>query len=975
MIQLTLLQRIMAESAGLTAISTALVPNVLTPHAPDPPDGAGIDADEEAWRMGVQAEAEAQPLGSALIDAGLRLYSMLDGEWHNVYVEAYNERSSRHRVRCEPSTILNREVSASHDHDHCCPIMLSHHALALLPISSADSDGTQMWHLLRDERWLQTSKPEDRPLTTARAGAGGSERRRPSRAAGEVASRAAARLSAQEENGRDQDDDGGDDVLVPSDDDDDHGDQDHDVDGEAPPRKRARKGARRPHAKKASEGGTGAATSSAGRTASLSASDGAHPRPPGRAPVGKQWDSQLGQWVAREPAVEPPTHPAAGTAQDYVGIATGAAAGTMGGEVLMVGGTSAGAVYPMILPPEGARTSAASRWEAAGADLPGWMVERRVAATGRQYAVYHGPQGHRATSRTQALTGGVRRGTLQKPMEEMTMRELICERTQGVPMRAARVVRMRRRKGADDAPGADGGGPTADGEAPVGGSGSAFGWSDFSLGGGGGRSFVITNDAEEAEEFRRQRDAEEEEARGPQLASKEAGEEGEEEDEERDAVTGAAVAADGPRGRLRRRGGGAWQGDEEDRPHVRDGVEERNGEDGEEGEEGEDEDEDEDEDFEEEGAAEGANGPGFVPQLRIVNGQIVLDEASLHVSARPSVTNLAPTIEVDTGAGVTSASYLNRAQSLPWSPQETGKFLAALQKYGTDFSLIAALFPKRNRRQIKNKFKREEREDPRRMDLLLSAGRCTESELPDRAQMQSLIERCANGGSSAVSEAAVAPSAAPASHGMSAAAVSSAGASAPALAEAMGAGGREHLRAPAPALPLASSLAPSRAAPPSSLPPRVGGVGSGFRPVSAAAPGPPASPAAPDRPHMPVGTSVPPVAAARGRDHPIATPTATPTALAGAAAGAPREQAASGGAAVAAPVTQAATVPAAARAAPLAATRPAIPARRPMLSSTMMMSSKRTDVEEQPLDKDLPPEPEEWLNEQRGGGSEDEDEY
>jgi len=830
-----------------------------------------------------------------------------------------------------------------------------------------------MWHLLRDERWLQTSKPEDRPLTTARAGAGGSERRRPSRAAGEAASRVAARLSAQEETGRDQDDDGGDDVLVPSDDE--HDDQDHDANGEAPQRKRARKGARRPHAraKKATEGGTGAATSSAGRTASLGASDGAHPRPPGRAPVGKQWDSHQGQWVAREPATEPPTHLAAGTAQDYVGIATGAAAGAMGGEVLMGGGISAGAAYPMILPPEGARTSAASRWEAAGADLPGWMVERRVAATGRQYAVYHGPQGHRATSRTQALTGGVRRGTLQKPMEEMTMRELICERTQGVPMRAARVVRMRRRKGADDAPGADGGGPTADGEAPVGGSGSAFGWSDFSLGGGGGRSFVITNDAEEAEEFRRQREAEEEEARGPRLASEEAGEEGEEEDEEWDAVTGAAVAADGPRGRLRRRGGGVWQDGEEDRPHARDGE---NGEEG-------DEDEDEDEEDEEQGAAEGemggANGPGFVPQLRIVNGQIVLDEASLHVSARPSVTNLAPTIEVDTGAGVTSASYLNRAQSLPWSPQETGKFLAALQKYGTDFSLIAALFPKRNRRQIKNKFKREEREDPRRMDLLLSAGRCTESELPDRAQMQSLIERCANVGSIAPSEA-VAPSG---PLGLSAAGVLSAGASAPALAEAMGAGGREHLRAPAPpALPEASSLAPTRAPPPSSLPPsslppRVGGVGNGSRPsvpVSAASPGPAASPAAPDRPHIPVGTSVPPVAAARGRDHPIAT-MATPTALAGAAAGAPREPAASGGAAAAAPVAQAAALPAAARAAPLAATRPAIPARRPMLSSTMMMSSKRTDVEEQPLEKDLPPEPEEWRNEQRGGGSEDDDEY
>ena len=51
-----------------------------------------------------------------------------------------------------------------------------------------------------------------------------------------------------------------------------------------------------------------------------------------------------------------------------------------------------------------------STWEAAGDDLPGWMVEKRIAATGRQYTIYHGPDGNRATSRVRALAGGGRRG-------------------------------------------------------------------------------------------------------------------------------------------------------------------------------------------------------------------------------------------------------------------------------------------------------------------------------------------------------------------------------------------------------------------------------------------------------------------------------------------------------------------------------------------------------------------------------------
>lgn len=44
------------------------------------------------------------------------------------------------------------------------------------------------------------------------------------------------------------------------------------------------------------------------------------------------------------------------------------------------------------------------------------------------------------------------------------------------------------------------------------------------------------------------------------------------------------------------------------------------------------------------------------------------------------------------------------------------KYIPWLDRYGTDFTLIAALFPNRNRTHIKKKFKKEEKENPRRID-------------------------------------------------------------------------------------------------------------------------------------------------------------------------------------------------------------------------------------------------------------------
>ena len=903
---------------------------------------ADHDEDEAAWSSGRQAEAEARQVdGAALIDAGLRLYSMLDGQWHSVFVEAFNERSGRHRVHYP--------------------------------------DGTQLWHLLRDERWVQTSAPADRPLPS-NAHRSSADRRRPRRAAGEAASRATARVAAQEELAatgerlHEEDDHAaadGAEARV-----DEHG-RDDTGDPESAAGAESGEAARRPPSKR----GRGAASGGRAPAKRSRARDipGPHPRPPGRATSGRHWDGTLGEWVV--------TAQADGGGPEAAASATGLLAD---GEAPPACNPSGG-TFALRLAPDGISPSGGTRWEEAGPELPGWVVERRVAATGRQYAVYHGPQGLRANSRVQALQGGVRRGTLQKPMEEMTVRELICERTQGVPMRAARVIRSRRRRSAADeaeaaqpsgAAGEEGGGVPAD---------APRGAMPYPLDGGrDGRSFVIPQDAAEAEELRQMREAAEEEARGPVLAADE-----EDGADGADGGTGGGGASGGASGgsrRLRRGDSSAEHGD----------VGAEFGRAGDEwgeygGEEGWGEEAEEEEEEEEEEAGAGGDG-AFIPQLKMVDGQIVFDEATLQVTAQPSeAANLATMVEEDTGQGVTSASYLNRAPSLPWTPEETKAFLAALQKYGTDFSLIAALFPNRNRRQIKNKFKREEKEDPRRMDLLLS-GRpldevpaatprlsyraalsstapAADADPPPRALLAVVAPPTGAAGAAGSSSAGMGrgPLSVPASTAFSAISAPSArhphqqpaiGAAAPPGAAASlpppascGTVGLPRTALSTPALRAPHPTPAPRVAPtprhPSVPPPgmpRLDGPRNAPRPAVASAPPPAALPPRPAvAPSRPVASAAAPIApTAPGR---AAT---SSTAAAGAASSARLPNSAA---------PAAAASPAAATAA----------SRRPMLSSMMVMMSRRqVDEDEEPeADVELPPEPEEW--EYGGGGSEDED--
>lgn len=102
-----------------------------------------------------------------------------------------------------------------------------------------------------------------------------------------------------------------------------------------------------------------------------------------------------------------------------------------------------------------------------------------------------------------------------------------------------------------------------------------------------------------------------------------------------------------------------------------------------------------------------------VPQIKIgPSGEIILDEQSLIVE-NAEVAKIKEQIwnsqvvdgNFDTGYGI----YKRVARSHSWSQKETLRFYKALNLIGTDFTVMTQLFPKRNRRELKVKFKKEEK--------------------------------------------------------------------------------------------------------------------------------------------------------------------------------------------------------------------------------------------------------------------------
>ncbi|XP_041093251.1 transcription factor TFIIIB component B'' homolog isoform X3 [Polyodon spathula] len=130
-------------------------------------------------------------------------------------------------------------------------------------------------------------------------------------------------------------------------------------------------------------------------------------------------------------------------------------------------------------------------------------------------------------------------------------------------------------------------------------------------------------------------------------------------------------------------------------------------------------DEDED-DHEEEDVEHVQDDQVLVPRVKVAeDGSIIIDEESLTVEVLrtqgPNVVEENDPV-FERGSTTTYSSFRKSTHTKPWTNRETDMFFLAISMVGTDFSIIGQLFPHRARVEIKNKFKREERENSWRID-------------------------------------------------------------------------------------------------------------------------------------------------------------------------------------------------------------------------------------------------------------------
>lgn len=116
---------------------------------------------------------------------------------------------------------------------------------------------------------------------------------------------------------------------------------------------------------------------------------------------------------------------------------------------------------------------------------------------------------------------------------------------------------------------------------------------------------------------------------------------------------------------------------------------------------------------------------GPVPGVRIVNGQLVLDETTRTID-RVALANEArgdgeEVVVVDSlSHKVNSGTYGKRERNGKWNEEMTDRFYDGLRMFGTDFGMICKMFPGRSRRTIKLKFNHEERLDNEKIRFTLT---------------------------------------------------------------------------------------------------------------------------------------------------------------------------------------------------------------------------------------------------------------
>ncbi|XP_037121198.1 transcription factor TFIIIB component B'' homolog isoform X2 [Syngnathus acus] len=110
----------------------------------------------------------------------------------------------------------------------------------------------------------------------------------------------------------------------------------------------------------------------------------------------------------------------------------------------------------------------------------------------------------------------------------------------------------------------------------------------------------------------------------------------------------------------------------------------------------------------------------MMPRVKVAeDGTLILDEESLTVEVKrtkgPNPAEGRDPI-FERGSTTTYSSFRPSAYCKPWTSEETDMFFLAISMVGTDFSMIGQLFHNRTRAEIRNKFKKEERQNSWRID-------------------------------------------------------------------------------------------------------------------------------------------------------------------------------------------------------------------------------------------------------------------
>ncbi|ORX46937.1 hypothetical protein BCR36DRAFT_356488 [Piromyces finnis] len=102
-------------------------------------------------------------------------------------------------------------------------------------------------------------------------------------------------------------------------------------------------------------------------------------------------------------------------------------------------------------------------------------------------------------------------------------------------------------------------------------------------------------------------------------------------------------------------------------------------------------------------------------QMRVVNGEVVIDQSSLFIN-HIDTSNELPITEESRDQQVTSLSFKkNSNRSKKWKKDETDLFYQCISICGTDFGMMSVIMPTRNRKQLINKYHRETRLNPERI--------------------------------------------------------------------------------------------------------------------------------------------------------------------------------------------------------------------------------------------------------------------